>query len=672
MAVTIALSNAGGAGPRSRREPPAKSAAPPTIAILLATFATLADASPATAAPKLGGLVADHAVLQRNQPIVVTGDAIAGETVTVVLAGRAAQARAQSDGRFRVTLPAMPAGGPYEMLVTAPSGTVPVRDVLIGDVFLCSGQSNMELPVERAQDAVGQIAGSADATLRLVTIAKATAVAPLDRFPKAPAWVPAGPATTGGFSAACFYMAQALRKVAKVPIGAIHASWGGSQIAAWMGEDAQHAAGRGAQADLLKIYARDPAAANRAAGAAWERWWRTATGDAPGREPWQVDAALDWKTVPRIDFYENWGIPALETYLGMLWYQKTVTLTPQQAKQSATIAIGAVDDADRVWINGTAIGGRGGWDARLYPVSAGVLVPGRNVITVNVENAYSTGGMPGPADAMKLTLGDGSIVPIGSDWRYAIARQIDGTAPRVPWDDITGAGTIYNAMIAPLQHTALAGVAWYQGESDTAIPGYDARLKAMIAEWRSHFAVPQLPFAIVSLAGFGTPATAPGESGWADVRDAQRRVAQDDGHAAVAVTLDLGDPLDIHPGEKHEVGRRLARAMGALAYRQPMPASGPRAARASRTSDTMVTVTFDDVTGALHTRSAASATGFELCGATVGSCRYATATASGNRVQIPADGRPVTRVRYAWADYPVVNLVDDAALPAGPFELPVE
>ncbi|RZF63361.1 9-O-acetylesterase [Sphingomonas populi] len=631
----------------------------------------LALATPALAAPRLDGLIGDHAVVQRGKPVVLTGTATPGEPLTLVLAGHSAQARAGRDGVFRATLPALPAGGPYDLSVIAPSGTTQIHDLLVGDVFLCSGQSNMELPVEHAQDAGSAIHAPVDDQLRLVTIAKVTAPVAQDHLAQQPAWASAGPLTTGGFSAACFYMAQELRKTAKVPIGAIHSSWGGSSISAWMGDDAQRAAGRGAQADLLKLYARDPAAAMRSANATWEAWWRDQSGDTPGHEPWQPDAALDWQAVPRVDFYENWGVPALQTYLGMLWYQKTVDLTAEQAKQVAMIAIGPADDADRVWINGKPVGGRGGWDARVYTVPAGTLVAGRNVITINIENAYATGGLPGPAEAMKLSFADGATVPIGDGWRYAVAKKASGTSPRVPWDDITGAGTIYNAMIAPLGKIGLAGVAWYQGESDTDIPGYADRMKALIAEWRTQFGAPALPFAIVSLAGFGRPATAPGESGWARVRDDQRRVAETDGHTAVALAIDLGDPLDIHPGEKHEIGRRLALAMSSLAYGATTPPSGPQVTNVTRDASGGATVTFKGVTGALHTRSATQATGFELCGTAAGSCRYAAATVDGNRVMLAGDGQPVARVRYAWADFPVVNLVDDAALPAGPFEMAV-
>lgn len=638
---------------------------------LAATIVAAAAVTPADAAPRLAGILSDHAVVQRGQPVTVTGESVAGEIVTAVLGPSSASAKADRDGRFRLSLPALAAGGPYDMTVFAASGATVLHDILVGDVFLCSGQSNMEMPAERMQDSFAAQSGPVDDQLRLVTVAKATALSPMARFGRPPAWAASGPTTAPSFSAACLYMAQELGKTAKVPIGAIHSSWGGSQISAWMGDAAQRAAGRAREADLLKLYARDPAAANRAASAQWESWWRQQSGDAAGHEPWQAGATLAWQPVPKVGFYEDWGDPKLAAFLGMLWYRNEITLTAEQARQGATIALGPVDDADRTWINGKPVGGSSGWGPRLYAVPPGMLVPGRNVITVNVVNAYATGGMPGPAEAMKLTLGDGSAVPLGDGWRYAVVDKDVGTSPRVPWDDITGAGTLYNAMIAPLGATALAGVAWYQGESDTGLPGYAQRLSAMMSEWRRQFGQPDLPFAIASLSSFGKPATVPGESGWGYIRDTQRRVAEADGHAAVAITVDLGDPFDIHPGEKHEVGRRLARNMRALVYGEAIPPSGPRVAGAAAASGGGVTLRFADVTGTLHALSAAGATAFELCGAAAGTCRYASARVSGDRVTIAGDGRPTTRVRYAWADYPVVNLADDAGLPAGPFEIAV-
>ncbi|SOB87697.1 sialate O-acetylesterase [Sphingomonas guangdongensis] len=638
---------------------------------LLVGAVILASATPTLAAPRVAGALSDRAVVQRDQAIVVAGTAQPGETVSVVLGPASGSARAGADGVFRVALPPLPAGGPFDLIVSARSGVSVLRDLLVGDVYLCSGQSNMEMTVAQSQNAGAVQGAPGDDQLRLLTIEKNTGLTPLARFAQQPQWVAAGPQTSPNFSAACFYMAQELRRTAKVPIGAVHSSWGGSQITAWMSDAAQRAAGRAAEADLLKLYARDPAAAVQVAAQRWQAWWREKSGDAPGREPWQPGATLDWTPVPSIGFYETWPDPKFATYKGMLWYRLEVTLTPEQARQAATLQLGLIDDVDQTWLNGKPVGGTSNWQPRVYPVPAGMLVPGRNVLVVNNQNAYSHGGLAGPADAMKLTFADGSSIPLGTGWRYAVVDKDPGTTPPVPWGDTTSSGTLHNAMIAPLGPTAFAGVAWYQGESDTGMPGYTTRLRALMADWRRQFGRADLPFALVSLAPFGRPATAPGESGTAYVRDAQRQVAESDGNAAVAITLDLGDAYDIHPGEKAEVGRRLARAMRRLVYRDPVAPSGPRATSATFVTNGQVVVRFADVDGALRTESGATALGFELCGAAAGTCRYAVARAGGAEVTIAGDGQPVTRVRYAWADTPRVNLVDAAALPAGPFELPV-
>ncbi|WP_448664201.1 sialate O-acetylesterase [Sphingomonas sp. CJ20] len=636
----------------------------------LAALALACSLAPAAwAAPRLDGVITDHGVLQRDRPILVAGSAEPGETITIMLAGKTASAVAGRDGRFRATLAALPAGGPYEMVVAAPSGLLTIRDLLIGDVYLCSGQSNMEMSVERSQNSF-QAFGAADDQLRLLTVPKATAFTPRTGFDRQPVWAAASPASVAPFSAACFYMVQDLRKTAKVPIGAIHSSWGGSRISAWLDEPGLRAAGMGGDVDMLRLYARDTLAGNRAASAVWEAWWRKQSGDQPGREPWNDGTALAWQPVPRIGYFGNWGVPELASYIGMLWFRTEVTLTAEQAKQSAIVSLGPVDDADRTWINGKPVGGSSnGSMPRTYLVPPGTLVAGRNVITVNADNVYANGGMGGPAEAMKLSFADGSSVPLGSGWRYAMAGRPKTNAPRAAWDDINGAGTLYNAMIAPLGSTALAGVAWYQGESDTDLPGYDRRLAALMQDWRRQSGVADLPFAIVQLSAYGAPATSPRESGWANVRNIQRTSAEADGHAAIAVTLDLGDPLDIHPGEKHEVGRRLARAMRGIGG--AAAPSGPRFQSVTRGADGSVTIRFADVTGALATRSAAQAIGFELCDTAPGTCRYAAGAVAGAAVTLPPDGKPATRVRYGWADYPVVNLFDDAGLPAGPFEAPL-
>jgi len=637
------------------------------IHALLASAAVLALATSAAAAPIVDGALGDRAVLQRGRPIIVTGKALPGETVSANLAGKTVSARADQAGRFRLTLPALEAGGPYRLLLDAPSGQQVIDDLLIGDVFLCSGQSNMEMTTEQSQNSF-QVYGASDPQIRLMTVPKRLAFAPQDKLDAPPAWAAATPATISKFSAVCFYMGQSLRETTKAPIGLIHASWGGSRQSAWLSPEGLETAGLGEPAKTLALYTRDTAAAEKAAASQWETWWRDISGLAQGREPWRDDTGLAWKPVPVVGAFSRWGLPEMKGYLGMVWFKTEVTVTAEQARQASVLNLGAIDDADRTWVNGQPVGGTSLGRPRQYRLKPGVLREGRNVILVNADNVYADGGMLGPASAMQLRFDDGSSLPLDQGWLYAPAGRSKSNAPRSPWDDINGAGTLYNGMIAPLGPVSLAGVAWYQGESDTGLPGYDRRLAAMLKDWRARFETPDLPFAIVQLSAYGATAKRPVESGWAVVRDVQRRVAEADGHAAVVVTIDHGDPLDIHPGEKQEIGRRAARAMRATAYGEAVAPSGPRIALAARNADGGVTLTFKDVSGALAARSSAKAIGFELCGA--GVCRFANGRPQGDKVMLSGDGQPVDRVRYAWADSPVVNLFDDANLPVGPFEIP--
>lgn len=635
---------------------------------LIALSATAADA-----APRFDPMFSDHAVIQRDHPVTVTGRAEAGEAVSLSFAGQTREVRADRDGRFEARFDPVATPGPVTLEARAPSGTASARDVAVGDVFLCSGQSNMELEVRFAQDARGQTGGSADDQLRLMLVPRAVADTPLRDFPKAPVWRAAGPDSVGDFSAACFYMARELRKTAKVPIGAIASSWGGSRISPWMGARAQAAVGQSAQSDLVALHGRDPIAAERAASREWESWWRKATGDAAGKEPWQPNAALDWTPVPKIGPWEAWGVPALAAYNGMVWYRREIDLTAAQAKAAnAKLSLGLLDDVGRVWINGKTVGmSARSWQPSSFDVPPGVLKAGRNILVVNVLDGYANGGLSGPAEVLNLSLGAAGEVPLGEGWRYAVPAQTPDGAPRVPWGDTTGVGTLYNGMIAPLGAIGLKGVAWYQGESDVEIPGYADRMQAMMADWRRQFGSPDLPFVAVQLAAYGALVTQPEESGWAAMRQTQYRAMAADAHGGLATAIDIGDPFDIHPGEKQEVGRRLARAMRAVAYGEPVSRSGPQGARATATTDGGAAIDFTGLTGGLHTRSAAQAIGFELCGAEAGSCRFVPGRVERTRVVLAGDGRPATRVRYAWADSPVVNLYDEAPLPVGSFELPI-
>jgi sialate O-acetylesterase len=638
------------------------------VRIAAAALAALVAAAGAQAAPVLHPLFSDHAVLQRDRPVRVWGKADPGERLSVTIGAARASTVAGADGTWRTELPPMPAGGPYRLEVTGAGGAgAAANDVLIGDVWLCSGQSNMELPLTRVLNNDSEIAAAKDPQLRILTVPKKTAVAPAYSFGGPVAWAPVTPQSVPGFSAACYFMAEELRASQHVPIGAINATWGGTAIRSWLDEEGSRGVG-GDEAALLALYRTDPVTANRQFGARWQAWWEAHAHQAP----WRDASALTWKPMPKIAYWETWGDPAFANFNGIVWARKVVTLTAEEAARGETVSLGVVDEIDETFVNGVPVGNTFGWDAeRTYRLPKGLLHAGQNVILVNLVDSWGYGGFQGPAEKLRLGLAGGGSKPLGEGWEYVLAPAGIGDPPRPPWDAAAGLSLIYDGMIAPLGGYGFKGAAWYQGETDAgAAAGYAGKLRAMMAGWRRQFGAPAMPFLIVSLANYGDPQRAPGASGWAEIREAQREAAQADGHAAVVVAMDLGDRLDIHPANKQEVGRRLALAAKALAYGAPVPPPGPEVVGAERTPQGIL-VTFRGVKGRLHAWSGAQPLGFELCAETQQSCRYAEAAADGATVRLADDGRPATRVRYAWADAPVVNLYDEAPLPAGPFEVPI-
>ncbi|WP_052134841.1 sialate O-acetylesterase [Sphingomonas sp. 37zxx] len=652
---------------------------PPFVARRRSYWALAAAASIlATAAtaqvPQIATPMGDHAVLQRDRPIILTGTAKPGDRLTVTLGTQSTRVRAAADGKWQAKLAPQPAGGPYRLDVTGSDGTTSASDLMVGDVWLCSGQSNMEYPLKAALNGQSLVDTAADPDIRLLSMPHRVGLTVDAPLPDRPAWQAATPASAADFSAACLLMVKALKAEAKVPMGAIDSSWGGTRIRPWIAaEDARKlpaaaSPGTASDVDLLALYARDKTAAIRQYAAQWGEWWRGKTGDASGAEPWNAPDKRAWKPVPKIGVWQEYGDPQAAGSGGHMWFRNRFDLASTPSGD-AVIDLGKVDEIDMVWINGVAIGSSFGWGSpRSYTFPASVLRQGSNEIIVSVADSWQTGGMIGPAESMRITPDGAAPVPLGTGWRYSVETADLGRAPRMPWESHAGVSTLYNGMIAPLGPIALKGVAWYQGESDTGMPGYDARMAALMAGWRRQFADPALPFIIVGLANFGSPATAPGESGWAVVRDEQRRAALVDGHAAIVTAVDIGEPTDIHPANKNDLAKRMAQAASVIAYGANLPASGPLPLRAQRMVGDIV-VTFEGVTGALTAVSAAGPIGFELCAAT--RCRYAEARADSSTVRLEGDGQPVDRVRYAWADAPVVNLIDAAGLPAAPFALPI-
>lgn len=628
---------------------------------LVAVLATTAPVA-ASAAPELGPAYGDNMVLQRGATITLSGRGQAGGKVTASLGNAVASAAKDGAGNFTLTLPALPAtAAPLTLTLTDESGSATYANILIGEVFLCAGQSNMELSVNRALDTENQLRLAPDDGIRLLMIPKTTAPLPQSTLPEPVAWKPATRDSVAPFSAACFYMAKSLRrKDPATPIGLIHSNWGGSAARAWLDTEGVRTLHGQQSLDQLGLYARDPYAAAQAFVPQWFDWWRSRDG---GSEPWKTPQILDWKPIPQFSFWNEWKGTGLDTNpRANVWLKQTITLTKEQAKGDGSLAIGAIDDMDLTFVNGHPVGYTFGWGVeRTYRVPAKHLKAGENVILIAANNMWDTGGFFAGPDRLAFTAANGTRLPLGADWQYATTTVTD-VPPRAPWDANAGVGVMHNAMIAPLGPMKLAGVAWYQGESDAGQPAYDKKLETLFAGWRRQFG-PQAKMLVVQLADWGERRSAPTESGWAQLRDEQRRAVVADANAALVTAIDIGEPTDIHPANKNDLGKRLAEAFNGRAM--PMP-------ERAQLSGGTVTVSFSGIEGALQVQGGPTALGVELCEAAPGTCRYALARAEGDRLLITIpDGMTPTRVRYAWADAPVVNLVDGGGMPLPGFGLDI-
>lgn len=648
-----------------------RSLGPLAVVCLLA-----ASAAGAADAPLLAPIFGDRAILQRDRPIELWGRADPGEQVTVTLSGATRQAQADSAGNWKVTMPDLPAGGPHTLTARTASRMHNAHEVLVGDVWLCSGQSNMEWPVRLTINARAEIAASANDHIRQITIPKASSITAAAEVDKPMEWKIAAPETTGDFSSTCYYFARELQKAVDVPFGLVVSAWGGTKIEAWMSEGAIRAnGGYEPQLAVLAQYRGDESQAAARWGDIWQKWW-TGQATTGGRTPWvQVRGdAAQWRRAPdELTPWESWGDPALARFDGMVWYRARVKLSAAQARQAASLDLSQVDEVDLTWVNGRVVGSGSGGVQRSYKLPANLLEAGENLVVVNALDTYAAGGMYGPAEQRALVLADGTRVPL-TGWEYQQAPA--GLAPpRAPWEPTAGVSNLYNGMIAPLRNLGVKGAVWYQGESNTQIPegrAYQNLLGSLMADWRRQFDAP-LPFLVVQLANYGPLVAGPVESGWALTREGQRRAVAADGNAGLAVIIDIGNRDDVHPTNKLDVGKRLARSARHVVYGEKLSASGAQPKSARRTVDG-VEVTLGDFDGSLVVVGSKDPGGFELCGASQQSCHFVRAQLGAGGVVKLQEAAPgsVTRVRFCWADSPLCNLYDTEGLPVGPFEAPIE
>lgn len=632
-------------------------------------FPALVAFAPAEAGVRLSPIFGDHMVLQREAAVPVWGQAEPGEDVTVAFAGQTRSVRTGPDGRWRVNLDPMPAGGPHELEVRG-ANRILLKDVRVGEVWVCSGQSNMQWPVKLSADPEREIEQSADPELRFFITGIASPVEPAETLTGV--WKICGPDSVGGFSAVAYSFGRILRRELGVPVGLIQSAVGGTPAESWTRlEDLA------SDPELRKhVERRAKALGDLEARARYEEQKRAyeATGgfdpasarDDTGWESPDCDDA-GWGTLPQPLAWEYSGIEELKLD-GTLWCRRSVEIPADWEGKDLVLRTCPIDEEDRAYFNGDPVGGLNAWtDRRAYPVPGRLVRAGRAVLAFRVTDRAGIGGIIGDPVDFRLERADDPtrFLPLAGPWRYRVSgrflpRPVEPLGP----GHVLLPGGLYNGMIAPLIAFRIRGAIWYQGESNArAALEYRRLFPALIRGWREAWGQGDFPFYWVQLAGY--VGDRPDSTTWAELRDAQTRTLSLPA-TGQALAIDIGEARDIHPKNKKEVGRRLALIALDRTYGRPVVHSGP-VFREVRYEEGRARVSFDHADGGLVARGGALRQ-FALAGPD----RVfvpAEAVVSGDKVIVSAPGvsEPVA-VRYAWSDFPEgCNLYNGEGLPACPF-----
>ena len=631
--------------------------------LLCLIYFTTIFANHAHAEVRLPKLISDGMVLQRDAKVKIWGWAEPNEKVTVSFRGKTYQATTSATGVWHLFLSAAKAGGPYTMELWG-SNKISLKNILIGDVWVCSGQSNMVLPMERVKEKYAEvIATSENPSIRQFVV-------PLSYDFKTPhkdvpsgSWEVATPKNILRFSATAYFFARTLFEKYGVPIGLINASIGGSPVEAWVSED------------VLKRFPQDFKEFEKfkdqsfidsivtAEQGARDRWhknlWQSDKGQH-GAKKW-YDTTFDasqWPVMPVPGFWHDRGLQNLH---GVVWYRKEVHLPASLAGKRAKLLLGRLVDSDSTYVNGRLTGTIGyQYPPRRYDIAPNVLKAGKNIITVRIINQLGKGGFA-VGKPYTLTI-DGQVFDLTGEWQYQIGAATDTLAMQTfVHNQPVG---LFNGMIAPLNNYAIKGIIWYQGESSTSkADTYDQKLSALISDWRQQWGMDNLPFLFVQLANFKTE---PADPGWAKLRQAQLKALRVP-CTAMAVAIDVGEWNDLHPLNKEDVGKRLALAARHVAYGEKhLVYSGP-IYKSMKTEGNKIILTFS------HTGSGLVAKGGTLTNFTVAGSDHkfvaAEAQIRGNTVVVSSnDVADPKAVRYAWSDNPEnITFYNQEGLPASPF-----
>ncbi|QHS58186.1 sialate O-acetylesterase [Chitinophaga agri] len=618
--------------------------------------------SPAAAQVRLPRLVRDSMVLQREAPVKLWGWAAPGEPVRIRFQGKQFRTKTNTDGTWSVIMPALKPGGPFTLQIDA-SNHITLRDILVGDVWLCAGQSNMvHQMILHSERYAADIATANYPAIRHFKIPQTSDLRDPAQDLTGGEWKSATQADVADFSAVAYFFATQLYEQYHVPIGLINASVGGTPIEAWTSKE-------GLQAfPALTSTIRSNENMTRPGVPAFLQPADPGLDDQP---TWYDTAyqPLHWRPINIPGYWEDQGIRDLD---GTVWYRREISIPPAMTGKPALLRLGRIVDADIVYVNGKMIGNTGyQYPQRRYQLPAGTLKPGKNLIVIRVTNQSGKGGFI-PDKPYYLTSGHDTIDLKGT-WSYKVGNVYATPPPTVTFREQNAPTALYNGMIAPITSYTIKGALWYQGESNAGNAGeYAQLLPALIQDWRRQWKVNTLPFFFVQLPGFMEYQYLPSESNWAVLREAQRKTLAVQ-HTGMAIAIDLGEWNDVHPDRKKEVGDRLALlARKALYGEESLTASGPLPEKASAEGN-KVTIRFTNTGSGLTTNDGQPPAQFALAGED-GKFVWAQARIENNTVVVWVEGMNAPRrVRYAWADNPHnPNLYNREGLPASPFETTID
>jgi sialate O-acetylesterase len=619
---------------------------------------------PSISQPKPAGIFGHHMVLQRNKPVRIWGTATSGESVRVVLGQRTAKTTANRQGQWDLQLPAMEAGGPYTMTIEG-KGSVRFDDIYIGEVWVCSGQSNMEWSLSNTDSADFEIPRANHPLIRHILVPKQVSLQP-EADIKPAQWQSCTPETAGGFTAVGYYFAKNLQASLGVPIGIIHSSWGGTHVETWTSGESFFA-----EPAFASLKDRMPANTDSVFAMRSRQLQAVIVRVQPAlpvaseARQYRLEGFNDqsWKTMRLPGTWESQGFPELD---GTVWFRRKFQIPAEISTKGATLYLSMIDDDDSTFINGVFVGSTQGYNQRrIYKISAGQL-KAENTIAVKIMDPGGDGGIYGDARDLRLEIGD-VRVPLDGNWAFRIERMAQEALQLGPNAYPT---LLYNAMIHPIIRFPVRGMTWYQGESNAGrAKQYRMSFPLLIKDWRTQWKDSSMPFYFVQLthwkAGGGNSRN--GGSSWAELREAQDLTLRLP-HTGMAVITDIGNTEDIHPRNKRDVGKRLALQALAGTYGKDMPAQSPRY-RSMRREGNRLILQFDHLYEGWEVRNPYGyINGFELAGADQ---RFflARARKSGTEIIVEADEVPEPiAVRYCWSDDPHdVNLFNSIGLPATPF-----